>query len=465
MGLGLIIGIASIFLIIILLYVKGPKQGIKNIREINKIIESGDYEKAKNILQKMLYSDKFNPDVHYLMAKIYFNLNQYDYTEMELKSIIKNGKFGLLSSKDDVYRMIGESYMKSGDLQEAYNFYSELEKSNPDDYNVAINIGNILLKSKKYEEAIKYFEKALKLRTSDAEALSGLGVSLYSLNNYEKAREYLEQSISFDRRNHTAHYYLALILHKKELFDQAIIEYEKSAPMKSLKVLSLYGMSRCYQQKELWTRAIEHYEELVNYIEEDAEKLRHNYTKRMSVLNNPIVLEARYQLAECYLVDKNFSAAMEQWQEIDSVEPSYKDVKQKIQQNARYGKDRIQDFLILKDMEFEKASRYMVQYLGYIIKKLDKNNKEIITIEAKGSTSESFKDTTLIMIKRGFNPVGERDVDFFYKNMTDKKIKNGIVISPMGISPNAIKYALNKPIEFVGKNQVMHLLKKYENRV
>jgi len=453
----LIILIALIFFLL-----KGEKK--YNPREINKLIELGELNKAKNILQKALHSKKFSPDTHFLMAKVYYLTGFYDYAQMELKLILKNNKFGIFGHKDEVYKLLADTYLKSNQLQEAYQNYLILEKMTPEEYNVLLNLGKILIKIGDYQKAIEYFNRALKARSTDASAIAGLGISYYYLNDYEKARYYLEQATQLDRKNYEAHFYLAELLFKKELYDHAITEYEKAIPDKELKLQSLGKIGECYQKKEILTKAIEYYEMALEYAENEAEKLRHNYEKANEYLSQPFILQIRYNLAECYLTDKNFAGAMEQWQEIVSLVDDYKDVRQKIQQNLRYGKDRIQDFLIAKEMEFEKISRYIVQYLGYIIKKLEMKNKEEIYIVAVGE-EEGFMGKTLILIKRSFNPVGERDVDNFYKEMQSRKIEQGLIISAMGITPNAIKCALNKPIEFLGKHQMSRLLKKYEMRI
>lgn len=456
--------IILIFSLIFIIYILTSKKSY-NLREINNLLENNQFLKAKRHLEKAITSKKFSPDAHFLMAKYYYLTNQYNYAIMELKSIIKNGKFGILSPRDEVYRLLADIYIKSNQIEEAYKNYLILEQTNPEEYNIVINLGNIFIKLKNYEKAIEYFQKALKLRSTDAEAIAGLGIAFYYLNDYEKARYYLEQAVQLNRKNYRAHFYLALLLHQRELYDQAIMEYEKAIVDKDLKLQVYYGLAECYRKKEILTKAIQYYEEGLNFAESEAEKLRHNYTLMNEYLTQPVILEMRYNLADCYLSDRNFAGAMEQWQEIDSLVSDYKDVRQKIQQNARYGKDRIQDFLICKDMEFEKISRYIVQYLGYLVKKLEKINKEEIYIIAVGMSEEVEPGKILIYIKRSFNPVGERDVDSFYKEMVKRKIEKGLVISPMGITSNAIRFALDKPIEFIGKNQVMHLLKKYERRI
>ncbi len=459
-----IIGIGILGVLIILFKLVKTSASV-NYREINKLIEENAYDKAKSFLQKSIKSNKFSPDAHFLLSKIYIKSNQLDYAIMELKLIIKNNKYGIYANKFAVYKLILDLYVKSRKIDDAYNQFLLFEKSYPDDYIVILNIGKILIKKREYQTAIQYFQKTLKLHSTDSDAIAGIGICYYYLGDIEKAYENLEQATKLDRRNTEAHYYMALVLYKKRLYDQAIIEYENSMRDKSLKLQSLYGIGRCYQKKEILTKSIETYEEALRLIEIEAEKFKHNYNKRMALLANPLVLEMRYQLAACYMNDRNFAAAMEQWQEIDSVKSDYKDVKLKIQQNARYGKDRIQDFLIAKEMELEKIARYIVGYLGYIAKRLDKKGKEEFIIEAVGNSPEAYSGKVLLLIKRSFHPLGERDCAEFYEEMQRRNIEHGIIISPTGVNANAIKFALGKPIEFVGKNQMMQLLKKYELRI
>ena len=177
------------------------------------------------------------------------------------------------------------------------------------------------------------------------------------------------------------------------------------------------------------------------------------------------MLEIRYKLAEAYTADKNIASAIDQWQEIDTVNSEYKDVHQKIIENARYGKDRIQDLMITKEMDFEKITRFIVSNLGYVVKKLKVKDKEEIIIEAQGVNEDVFQGISVILFKRSFHPVGEREVSVFYDKMQKHNIKNGLIISAHGFAPTAIRYGLGKSIDFVGKNQIMRLLKKYEYRV
>ncbi len=464
MGETVAIGLGVLFALIILAKFLTSSQSL-NYREINKLIESGMLDKAKQALQKSIRSSKFSPDAHFLLASVYIKANQPDYAIMELKSIIKNNKYGIYAKKFEVFNLIYTLYLRLNKLEDAYNQFLLFEKSYPEDYIVTLHIGKLLIKKKEYQSALQYFHKTLKLHSTDPDAIAGIGICYYFLNDLEKAHENLDQAVKLDRRNTEAHYYMALVLHKKGLYDQAIMEYENALRNKSLKLQCLYGIGRCYQQKEIITKAIDTYEEAVRLIETEAEKFKHNYNKRMMLLTNPIVLEIRYKLAECYMTDRNFAAAMEQWQEIDSVKPGYKDVKLKLQQNARYGKDRIQDFLIAKEMELEKISRYIIGYLGYIVKKLEKKSKEEFIVEAVGNSPEAHSGKVLILIKRSFHPLGERDCSDFYEEMQKRNIGHGIIISPTGVNANAIKFALGKPIEFVGKNQMMQLLKKYELRI
>lgn len=454
-----IILVAIIFIVFLFI----SKSGI-NIDEINKMINRGDHEHARALLQKSLQSGKFSADAHFLMAKIYSHLNQDDYALMELKIIIKYNKFGPFCRRDEILEMMGDIYLKLNKLDEAHQQYLALEKLHPDDYNVISHLGKILFHKAKYEEAMGYYKKALELRPNDDAAVCGLGMIYFQTGDMKKAKDYLEQAVQLNRKNFTAHYYYALYYHKHQLFDYAISEYEKSVVDKSLRLKSLIGMAKCYQEKEVNVRAIENYELAVQLIEQTGDKIK-DYNKRNSYFSDPSVLEIRYQLAQVYVYDKNFSAAIEQWQEINSINPEYKDVRQKINENSRFGKDRLQDFLIMKEMDFEKISRYMADYLGYTVKKLNMIGKEDVIMEVRPNSPDVFQGISLIFVKRSFNPIGEREISVFFESMQKKGIKNGLVISAAGVAPTGLRFALGKPIDFIGKSQVMRLLKKFEHRL
>ncbi|MBN1897886.1 MAG: tetratricopeptide repeat protein [Spirochaetes bacterium] len=460
----IMISIACLAIISFILYIITSRTMV-NLREVNKLVDAGQMEKAKNLLQRALYKKKFNPDAHFLMARVYFAQSLYDYSQVEIKSIIKNEKYGIYCRKDELYDLLADSYLKQNKTKEAYNHFLSLANSTPEEYHIIINLGKISLALKQYEKGIDYFQKALDLRSADADAMAGLGMAYFNMSAFDKARDLLDQAVKIDRKNFQAHYYLGLILQNKQLFDMAIAEFERAQSDKNLKLQSLYNLARCNQAKEVWTKAIQYYEEALKIVEQEDDKLKHDYNKRMDYVTQPLILDIRYQLAEVYQIDRNFAAAIDQWQEIESVSPGYRDVSNKIKQNIRYGKDRIQDFLIFKEIEFQKVSRYMIQYLGYMVKKLDMVDKEEILALVQGSEVDVFPGQSLIMVKRGFNPVGEREVERFFQIMKKRNIERGIIISAKGISPNAIRFALDKPVEFVGKNQVMRLLKKYEYRI
>ncbi len=61
--------------------------------------------------------------------------------------------------------------------------------------------------------------------------------------------------------------------------------------------------------------------------------------------------------------------------------------------------------------------------------------------------------------------MGEREVSSLYDEMQKHGFKKGLIISASGASPTGLKFALDKPIDFAGKNMVMRLLKRYEHRI
>lgn len=458
----LIFFITGILLILVLLVLSRSSR--KGLEEIEGMIRENRLEKAKNLLQKFLRPDRFNPRAHFLLARIYGLVQQYDFAVMELKSVLKHGLYTEKVPRKDVYGLLAEMYLKSGRIEEALQQYRLLEKTDQNDYHALLHLGKILFHQKDYEKALEYFTRASKINPSDPDALAGLGMCSYRQGDLKKTSEILGMAVQQDKRNYTAHYYLALHYHDQNLYDHAITEYEMAAHDKSIRLDALYGMARAYRQKEILTKAVENYEQAVSLMEQTAERIR-NYTERMAYLSQSSMLDIRYELAELYMQDKNFAAAMEQWQEIDAIQPEYRDVRQKIKENARYGKDRIQDLLIAKETDFEKIARYMALYLDFTVKKAKLRSKEEILLEAYSNSPDIYSGLWYILVRRSFNPVGEREIAEFYNLMVKDDVKKSILISASGVAPTGIKFILDKPMDLIGKSQVMRLLKKYEQRI
>jgi hypothetical protein len=176
------------------------------------------------------------------------------------------------------------------------------------------------------------------------------------------------------------------------------------------------------------------------------------------------IVEARYQLAERYFEDKDFQSALDQWREIQTIAPDYKDVNSKVIANSRLGKDRIQDFIIAPTGEFEKICLFMMEGMGIRVVKIWQENKEKVVCYALEEISGRSRKTLAWFVRHG-TPVTENVMIEFDAQMKKESLHAGYVFSPSGFAPSAIKFMFDKPIKMMGRGQFVKMLRAYENRL
>ena len=185
------------------------------IYPVNKMQESGQWEKSKYILELGQRIYPYSADIQYLLAKAYKELK--DVTTAEQKLVIAASlapayiepvvdELGL-SPKNikDAYYSIGWSMYYIGKFDEAEkNFKKYFD--NEGKYYVAYNgLGLTKLYQKKYTESEKYFNKAMEVRKGakglekleylDAEAYSGLGWAKYNQDKFKDAKKYFDTAL------------------------------------------------------------------------------------------------------------------------------------------------------------------------------------------------------------------------------------------------------------------------------
>lgn len=448
----MIILIVFIFVLTVtLLFIFRSKDSIIYVK---KMIEESKLVQARETIKRMLLKNYKNPTLHILLAKVYEKELDFEHAVVEYKIVIKNGIFGPSISRDNIIEEICKNYIRLNMLSEALNFIEEESKKKLSS-TLRLWKAEILSKMNRNSESLEIVEKLIKEVPSDIRVLTELGKLYFKNNRTDMAIETLETVVRSDRKNFNAWFYLGEIYYNKNEIDRAIECFENSKYDKDLRPLSLFNLSRCYKRKDMNKNATEILERLASEWESDL------YYSRIYPLE--FIAECRYELAELYLYDKDYQNALDQWQIIKSLIPEYKDVNAKIQANARYGKDRIQDFLIIPVGEFEKICLFAAEQMGYFVEKrhIESGEKMFLEVHEQGK----IKGRRLLLgFYRVHNPVGETLLLDFDKRRESAGLKEGEVYSATGFTPNAVKFVLERPIKIFGKSQVMKILKSFENR-
>jgi len=127
----------------------------------------------------------------------------------DAEALLKQAKIDLPDNSDG-YRMLGDFYYATGDLDKATAEYSSLFSEHPKDARVKRNYIQILILNNRLDEANKLNDELLKANPHDVDALVYRGQIQVHRNDAAGAVDALQQAIKNDPSNAVAHYQLSI---------------------------------------------------------------------------------------------------------------------------------------------------------------------------------------------------------------------------------------------------------------
>ncbi len=127
----------------------------------------------------------------------------------EAEALLRQSKKDLAGNSDG-YRMLGDFYFATGDLNQATQEYASLYKEHPKDLQVKKNYVQLLILNNRLDEATKLTNEVLKANPHDVDSLVYRGQIQLRQNDPNGAVDSLEQALKNDSGNAVAHYQLGL---------------------------------------------------------------------------------------------------------------------------------------------------------------------------------------------------------------------------------------------------------------
>jgi tetratricopeptide (TPR) repeat protein len=127
----------------------------------------------------------------------------------EAEALLQQAKNDL-SDNSEGYRMLGDFYFASGDMDKATAEYSSLYKDHPKDLRVKKNYVQLLILKDRLDEATRLNDEMLKANSHDVDALIYRGQIQLRRNDGAGAVESLQQALTNDPSNAVAHYQLGV---------------------------------------------------------------------------------------------------------------------------------------------------------------------------------------------------------------------------------------------------------------
>jgi len=228
----------------------------KEIDKIYKLIEKGEYAKAKELLHGITTEDEKDIDALKLVALCEVNVENYEDARKILEDIIKY-------KQDDAicWYYLGCCYDNLGQLIEAKHAYNTVIKLRPEYVDVYKSMAIVQIKAQEPEKAIEYVEQGLKYADKDDYAFYYIaGTACMAAQNFEGSIKYIEKAIELAPDNVQLYNNLGTAYLTTGQLDKARETYEKSIELEPTDSLAYFNIASILQMQDDHEKACEYFE-------------------------------------------------------------------------------------------------------------------------------------------------------------------------------------------------------------
>lgn len=205
------------------------------------LVDSGDYELAKNLLILILEKDANHPEALKWLGWCSNKLGNLELAETCFNRLTK------IRELEDDHFEFGEFYYKQGKYDLALKHWMHaLSICNPNSprlFEIHKNLGNVYTLLSDFEAAEENYNKALVLQPESDTILVNLGSMEMSLGNYAKAFSYYRRACIHNDTNPRAWCGLGVALYEENQPDQALVAFEKCLELDPLNITAIQAVA------------------------------------------------------------------------------------------------------------------------------------------------------------------------------------------------------------------------------
>jgi tetratricopeptide (TPR) repeat protein len=299
-----------------------------------------------------------------------------------------------------------------------------------------------------FDKAMGFLKKSISCNPKAAVSLYCLGEIYYKTSALNEAKTMFSNTVALDGSNYKAHYFLGLILKKQGDIEWAMKEFEVAQKSDDLKVRCFTAKGLIYHETEEYGKAIGEFEQGLKYVRSGTES----------------ALNLRYYIADCYERTRDITSAIKNWEIINESNRAYKDVPDKLRQFGEFRQDdRIKDFMIASLPNFENICRKIVSSMNCNIGEVYQAKDsciDLIANELESNWRSGRQNNKLIKIIRTTDPVQESVLRALLDEMKPRNATRAMIITAGEYSSKAMDFANTRPIDLLGKVELIELLKR-----
>lgn len=442
----IVAGIAFIIVVLFIIFLKSFKKP-RRLQRIWEQIQTGDTRNAIKNLKIIILKHGGSVDAHYLLAECYRREGNCDMAVVQYRYCLKQSKKTSFATISQIREGLVECLLVLKKEDEALTELLELSRTDPKKPDYLVEIAKIFYRRGNIEQAVIYFDKTVKYNPAHAEALGYLGIIMYHANQVKEAMGYLARAIRCDPRNYQAYYYLGRVYMDGRDFAKAITYFEASQRSPEYRVRAFLQKGNCYREMNEFENAVDQYKKGIAAAG----------TKDQSVM-----LATKYALASIYESRGKLAEAIELWEGIQKINPSFRDVPQKLEQYQYLRMDdNMKDFLVSPKPIFEGICLDVVRHLGYEIidiRELKPGITAIIAAPVKTAIRGPGRQYVYVKVYREAVNLGLHTVKILLEEAKKLHCVKAICISPVEFKPEAVEFALSRPIDLIDGQKLSRIL-------
>ncbi len=195
---------------------------------------------------------------HITLAQLYLVSGEHDFALAEADKVLK-----LQNNNLAALLVVAGSRLAKGELEKSLVIYKAIQTAQPNNEPAAFNLGSIYRLQKKYAQAIEEFEKVLRRNPEHVEALIGIARSEVFRGNSKAALERVQGQLGVTKRQAPAYELLGQLQLAAKAYPDAIASLEKAIALEPDRSSVYYLLGSAYVEQKQFDAAIDQYQTLI----------------------------------------------------------------------------------------------------------------------------------------------------------------------------------------------------------
>ncbi|MBN2324432.1 MAG: tetratricopeptide repeat protein [Spirochaetes bacterium] len=400
------------------------------------------YGDALHIFQELLAKNPKKRVYIWNIALCYEHLGNYEMALVEYNKLAMSTSFDTSISEVDVHYKVALLNYRIDNVDRAKREFQIVTTLQEDHASAQYHLGLIAVKKNELKKAMEYFENAGRWDQDLDEAFLELGKVGFKLNRVEKAKKALERALEMKPAGVEAHFYYGLVLEKERSYKQSIEEFEQAKEKDEFRFLSLFHLGNIYMALGEEKKAFESIEQALAFGTSETRDL----------------VEVKYHYAGYLVRTGDINRAVKLWKEIESVQPHYRDVRNKIDIYVEINKsESLTKFITMNTKGFFKTGEKLCRALGVSIEKTGIEKQDFVEYIGTFRVGRD-EHVCIVDIARWITQVGELPVRELLEKMSDRGASKGIFITSSHFTQRALDLSNIRPLDLIDRERLEPML-------